>query len=288
MFFSRRLGQLAIGGAVGLLFGASLLYSLDPALRRVLAGPPVRLPRRRPRRPPARRRATPCRPAPRGAGSPRRARASDLAAVRLRRGPFLPRPAGRADQLALEAAAGAPPAKDVLGGLLDTPSRVYATAATSTRRGTGRPCSIATSARRTCAGCWPGTCRRVAPPQSRRPRGHRSRRGSRSAAGGVLEHAARDRRDDRRTGLAGRVRAAAVQLPGSARSARSPPRYAAALDALDAAPADVVFLDDRLQNVVGAREAGMRAELFTDAAQIDAIRRARAVAPGCTAWRRDR
>jgi putative hydrolase of the HAD superfamily len=47
--------------------------------------------------------------------------------------------------------------------------------------------------------------------------------------------------------------------------------YVAALKALDAAPSEVTFLDDRDDNVAAARRAGMLAHLFTDPTQIDAI-----------------
>jgi putative hydrolase of the HAD superfamily len=50
-----------------------------------------------------------------------------------------------------------------------------------------------------------------------------------------------------------------------------PAIYLAALGALDAAPADVTFLDDRADNVSAARRAGIRACVFADPAQIDAI-----------------
>jgi putative hydrolase of the HAD superfamily len=50
-----------------------------------------------------------------------------------------------------------------------------------------------------------------------------------------------------------------------------PAIFAAALHALGAQPGDVVFLDDRPANVDGARAAGIAAELFRDAAQIDEI-----------------
>lgn len=44
--------------------------------------------------------------------------------------------------------------------------------------------------------------------------------------------------------------------------------YALALRALGAAPQDVTFIDDRLDNVVAARRAGLRATLFTDPGQL--------------------
>jgi putative hydrolase of the HAD superfamily len=47
--------------------------------------------------------------------------------------------------------------------------------------------------------------------------------------------------------------------------------YVAALQALDAAPSQVTFLDDRHDNVSAARRAGMLAHLFTGPTQIDAI-----------------
>jgi putative hydrolase of the HAD superfamily len=47
--------------------------------------------------------------------------------------------------------------------------------------------------------------------------------------------------------------------------------YLAVLEELDARPNDVVFFDDRLVNVTVAREIGMRAEVFTDASQFDAV-----------------
>ena len=50
-----------------------------------------------------------------------------------------------------------------------------------------------------------------------------------------------------------------------------PAIYLAALEALDAAPVDVTFLDDRAENVSAAGRAGMRAYVFADPAQIDAI-----------------
>jgi putative hydrolase of the HAD superfamily len=50
-----------------------------------------------------------------------------------------------------------------------------------------------------------------------------------------------------------------------------PAAYHATLERLGAAPGDVVFLDDRPPNVAAARAAGMRAEVFTDPAQIDLV-----------------
>jgi putative hydrolase of the HAD superfamily len=47
--------------------------------------------------------------------------------------------------------------------------------------------------------------------------------------------------------------------------------YVAALKALDASPEEVSFLDDRPDNVLAARRTGMRAQLFTESSQIDAI-----------------
>jgi putative hydrolase of the HAD superfamily len=44
--------------------------------------------------------------------------------------------------------------------------------------------------------------------------------------------------------------------------------YALALKALRAAPQDVAFIDDRLENVLAARRAGMRATLFTSSSQM--------------------
>lgn len=52
------------------------------------------------------------------------------------------------------------------------------------------------------------------------------------------------------------------------RAAKPEPRcYRALLDALGTAPFDVVFLDDRPENVAGAASAGMRAVHFTGSAQ---------------------
>jgi putative hydrolase of the HAD superfamily len=47
--------------------------------------------------------------------------------------------------------------------------------------------------------------------------------------------------------------------------------YVAALHALDAAPSQVTFFDDRRENVCAARRAGMSAHVFSDPSQIDAI-----------------
>jgi putative hydrolase of the HAD superfamily len=47
-----------------------------------------------------------------------------------------------------------------------------------------------------------------------------------------------------------------------------PAIFLAALDALDARPGDVSFIDDRPENVLAARRAGLRATLFTDPRQI--------------------
>jgi HAD superfamily hydrolase (TIGR01509 family) len=44
--------------------------------------------------------------------------------------------------------------------------------------------------------------------------------------------------------------------------------YALALKALGAAPHDVTFIDDRLENILAARRAGMRARLFTGPSQL--------------------
>jgi putative hydrolase of the HAD superfamily len=44
--------------------------------------------------------------------------------------------------------------------------------------------------------------------------------------------------------------------------------YARALKALRAAPHDVTFIDDCLENVLAARRAGMRATLFTSSSQL--------------------
>jgi len=44
--------------------------------------------------------------------------------------------------------------------------------------------------------------------------------------------------------------------------------YTLALQALGAAPHDVTFVDDRLENVLAARAAGLRATLFTDPSQL--------------------
>jgi putative hydrolase of the HAD superfamily len=50
-----------------------------------------------------------------------------------------------------------------------------------------------------------------------------------------------------------------------------PAAYLAVLKALDAHPKDVVFLDDRLENVIAARNVGIRAEVFTDPLQFDSV-----------------
>lgn len=47
-----------------------------------------------------------------------------------------------------------------------------------------------------------------------------------------------------------------------------PRAYAAVLDALGARPGDVTFVDDKPENVEGARESGLHALLFTDAAAL--------------------
>jgi putative hydrolase of the HAD superfamily len=47
--------------------------------------------------------------------------------------------------------------------------------------------------------------------------------------------------------------------------------YVAALQALDAAPSQVTFFDDRRDNVCAARRTGMSAHVFSDPIQIDAI-----------------
>jgi putative hydrolase of the HAD superfamily len=47
-----------------------------------------------------------------------------------------------------------------------------------------------------------------------------------------------------------------------------PAIFLAALDALQARPGDVSFIDDRPENVVAARHAGLRATLFIDPGQI--------------------
>jgi putative hydrolase of the HAD superfamily len=53
-----------------------------------------------------------------------------------------------------------------------------------------------------------------------------------------------------------------------------PAIYAGVLDALGAAPDDLVFFDDKPANVAGARAAGITAYLFEDPAQFDAVGRA--------------
>jgi putative hydrolase of the HAD superfamily len=50
-----------------------------------------------------------------------------------------------------------------------------------------------------------------------------------------------------------------------------PAIYAGALELLGADPADVIFVDDRPANVEAARALGIRAHLFGDPAEIDAI-----------------
>ncbi len=50
-----------------------------------------------------------------------------------------------------------------------------------------------------------------------------------------------------------------------------PAAYAAALAALGAEGNDVVFFDDRPDNVASARRAGIRATVFNDPAQFDAV-----------------
>lgn len=50
-----------------------------------------------------------------------------------------------------------------------------------------------------------------------------------------------------------------------------PAAYDAVLAILGVAADEVVFLDDRPANVVAARQRGLRAEVFTDPAQVDAI-----------------
>jgi putative hydrolase of the HAD superfamily len=47
--------------------------------------------------------------------------------------------------------------------------------------------------------------------------------------------------------------------------------YRATLDRLGAAPDEVVFFDDRPANVAAARGLGIRAEVFTDPAQLDGL-----------------
>jgi putative hydrolase of the HAD superfamily len=47
--------------------------------------------------------------------------------------------------------------------------------------------------------------------------------------------------------------------------------YVAALKALDAAPSQVTFFDDRHDNVSAARQAGMSAHVFADPIQIDTV-----------------
>jgi putative hydrolase of the HAD superfamily len=50
-----------------------------------------------------------------------------------------------------------------------------------------------------------------------------------------------------------------------------PAAYLAVLEALKADPGEVVFLDDREENVIAARNVGMRAEVFTDPLQFDEV-----------------
>ncbi len=50
-----------------------------------------------------------------------------------------------------------------------------------------------------------------------------------------------------------------------------PDAYLGALEALSARPDDVVFFDDRPENVLAARSIGMRAEVFTDPAQFEQV-----------------
>lgn len=50
-----------------------------------------------------------------------------------------------------------------------------------------------------------------------------------------------------------------------------PHAYVATLQALEAAPSEVTFFDDRPDNVSAARRAGMSAHVFSDPSQIDAI-----------------
>ena len=50
-----------------------------------------------------------------------------------------------------------------------------------------------------------------------------------------------------------------------------PAAYLAVLEALKADPAEVVFLDDREENVSAAKEVGIRAEVFTDPLQFDEV-----------------
>ena len=51
-----------------------------------------------------------------------------------------------------------------------------------------------------------------------------------------------------------------------------PAAYLAALELLRARPNEVVFLDDRVENVNAARSIGVRAEVFTDPLQFDRVR----------------
>jgi putative hydrolase of the HAD superfamily len=50
-----------------------------------------------------------------------------------------------------------------------------------------------------------------------------------------------------------------------------PGAYAAVVDALDAKPSDIFFIDDRAPNVAAAIAFGLRAAVFSDPAQIDDI-----------------
>lgn len=52
-----------------------------------------------------------------------------------------------------------------------------------------------------------------------------------------------------------------------------PEAYKEVIEGLGAQPADIVFFDDRGANVEAAERMGIRAHLFTDAAQIDEARR---------------
>ncbi len=50
-----------------------------------------------------------------------------------------------------------------------------------------------------------------------------------------------------------------------------PAAYLATLEALNAGPDDVVFFDDRPENVIAARSVGMSAEVFTNPAQFATV-----------------
>jgi putative hydrolase of the HAD superfamily len=50
-----------------------------------------------------------------------------------------------------------------------------------------------------------------------------------------------------------------------------PAAYRATLEALEARPNDVLFFDDRPENVMAARRIGIRAEVFTDPVQFDGV-----------------